>query len=105
MKTNFPTIREMENAILFAMGDGKVHYQQETMSFLAIEMIPYPVRDDGGSIDSIDFEKVEHTISFQEGYQYWVAMNDFFNGMETPLPAPICPRLAYPEFEFDDLPF
>ena len=105
MKRDFPTIKQMTNAILFAMNDnyGKCEYHQDTHTFLATEMVPYPVRDSGGSIDSIGFEPVEHSISFQEGYHYWVAMIDFIEGKANPIPAPVpmCP--AYEDD--DDLPF
>ena len=101
----FPTIKQMADAILFAMADnnGKCEYHQDTHTFLATEMIPYPVRDSGGSIDSIGFEPVEHSISFQEGYHYWVAMMDFIEEKCSPIPAPVCPW--YPEIDNTDLPF
>ena len=107
MKREFPTIKQMTNAILFAMNDnyGKCEYHQDTHTFLATEMIPYPVRDSGGSIDSIGFEPVEHSISFQEGYQYWVAMMDFIEGTVNPMPAPVAPNYRWPELLDDDLPF
>jgi hypothetical protein len=105
MKSEFPTIKQIEDAILFAMNDnyGKCEYHQDTHTFIAVEMIPYPVRDSGGSIDSIGFEPVEHSISFQEGYQYWVAMMDFIEEKVTPIPVPVIPR--YPVYEDNDLPF
>ena len=101
----FPTIKQMEEAILFAMADcnGKCEYHEDTHTFTAIEYVPYPVRDSGGSIDSIGFEPVEHSIGFQEGYHYWVAMMDLIEGTVTPIPAPMIPR--YPTYEDDDLPF
>ena len=108
MNTNeFPTIKQMENAILFAMDDcnGKCEYHQDTYTFIAVEYVPYPVRDSGGSIDSIEFEEVKHEIPFQEGYHYWLAFVDFVEDRCHPIPAPVCPHYRYPEFEFDDLPF
>lgn len=104
MNREFPTIKQMEDAILFAMADnnGKCEYHQDTHTFLATEMVPYPVRDSGGSIDSIGFELVEHSISFQEGYHYYVAMIDFIEGKVTPIPAPVA--TWYGPID-DDLPF
>lgn len=105
MKREFPTIKQMEEAILFAMEDcnGKCEYHEDTHTFTAIEYVPYPVRDSGGSIDSMGFEPVEHSIGFQEGYHYWVAMMDLIEGTVNPIPAPVIPR--YPTYEDDDLPF
>lgn len=105
MKRDFPTIKQMEEAILFAMTDcnGKCEYHEDTHTFVAIEYVPYPIRDSGGSIDSIGFEPVEHSIGFQEGYHYWVAMMDLIEGTVNPIPAPVIPK--YPTYEDDDLPF
>ena len=105
MSREFPTIKQIEDAILFAMGDnnGKCEYLDDTHTFIATEYVPYPVRDSGGSIDSIGFEPVEHSISFQEGYHYWVAMMDFIEEKVSPIPAPVCPW--YPEIDNTDLPF
>ena len=106
MKREFPSIKQMEDAILFAMNDacGKCEYNQDTHIFLATEMIPYPVRDSGGSIDSIDYKIVEHSIGFQEAYNYWVVMMDFIEGKCSPIPAPVAPNYRWPELN-DDLPF
>lgn len=108
MNTNeFPTIKQMIDAIIFAMNDnnGKCEYHQDTYTFIAVEYVPYPVRDSGGSIDAIGFEEVKHEISFQEGYHYWLAFIDFVEEKCNPIPAPVCPHYRYPEFEEDDLPF
>lgn len=107
MKREFPTIKQMEDAILFAMCDnnGKCEYHQDTHTFLTIEMIPYPVKDSGGAIDSMGFEPMEHTIGFQEGYHYWVAMMDLMEDKCTPIPAHIAPKYTFPELYEDDLPF
>lgn len=107
MKREFPTIRQMEDAILFAMADcnGKCEYHEDTHTFVAVEMIPYPVRDSGGSIDSIGFKPAEYSISFQEGYNYWVAMMDLIEEKCSPIPAPIAPNYRWPELEDEDLPF
>lgn len=105
---NFPTIKQMENAILFAMNDnyGKCEYHQDTHTFLATEFVAYPVRDDGGSIDSIGYEPIEHEITFKEAYDYWRAFEDFVNGIASPLPAPVTPISPfYNEVLDDDLPF
>jgi len=101
----FPTIKQMEEGILFAMGgnNDKCEYHQDTHTFLATEMIPYPVRDSGGSIDSVDFQEVKHEITFKEAYDYWVAYMDFVNGVATPLPAPVSPYAAIADEE--ELPF
>ena len=102
---NFPTIKQMENAILFAMNDnyGKCEYHQDTHTFTAVELVPFAVRDSGGSIDSVDFEEVSHNISFQEAYHYWLAMIEFIENKVQPIPAPVMPKYSYEEFE--DLPF
>lgn len=104
MNREFPTIKQMENAILFAMSDnnGKCEYHQDTHTFIATEYVLYPVRDSGGSIDSIGFNPVEHSISFQEGYHYWVAMMDFIEEKVSPIPAPVAPWYGAID---DDLPF
>jgi len=110
MKTReFPTIKQMVNAILFAMNDnnGRCEYHQDTHTFLAVEYIPYPVRDSGGSIDSVEFKPVEHTITFQEGYKYWVEEMKTMEELEMQvfdIPTPIAPCPWCPDND-DDLPF
>lgn len=111
-KTKFPTIKELEDAILFAMNDnyGRCNYQQDSYTFLAVEMVPYPVKDSGGSIDSIDFREEYHTISFREAYQYWEGFYAFVNNLPSvpvPVPVPITPINDYRSniIEDDDLPF
>lgn len=108
MKINFPTIKQMQDAILFAMDDvnGKCEYNTNTHTFIATENVPYPVYY-GGSMDSVDFEAIVHSITFKEAYDYWRAFVDFVNGIATPLPAPIGP-FALPcveNYEDFDLPF
>ena len=105
MNREFPTIKQIEDAILFAMSDnnGKCEYHQDTHTFIATELVPIVCRDDGGSIDSIDYIETPHTISFQDGYHYWVAMMDFINNIPNPIPAPVAPW--YGVVEDDGLPF
>ena len=104
---NFPTIKQMEEAVLFAMSDnnGKCEYHQDTHTFIATELIPYPVRDDGGSIDSVGYREEIHNISFQEAYHYWLAMIEFIEGKVQPIPAPVMPRYSTIEYEDEELPF
>lgn len=105
MNKDFPTIKQMEEAILFAAGsDVKCEYCQDIHTFFTTELIPYPVRDSGGSIDSIGFEENVIPIDFQQAYHYWVAMMDELEGKVTPIPAPVAPQYC-PDYEIDDLPF
>lgn len=73
MKTEFPTIAELVDAILYTMGygDSTCAYDQETHTFHAVELIPVVCRDSGGSIDSIDFRPEEHSISFLQAYRWY----------------------------------
>lgn len=105
---NFPTIKQMENAVLFAMNDnnGKCEYHQDTHTFVAIEYVPYPIRDSGGSIDSVGFKPIEHEITFKEAYNYWRALEDFINDNINPMPAPVTPIAPFYNNNLDnDLPF
>lgn len=95
MKTEFPTIRQLENTILFWMADnyGKCEYNKETYTFTATEFIQTVCRDSGGSIDSIDFHPVHHNISFSEAYKMWVEAEKFqeevnkqFDNIPEPMP-------------------
>lgn len=107
MKTvEFPTIKQMEGAILFWMADnyGKCDYQQDSHTFLATEFRQTAHYDSGGGIDAIDFKPIEHIISFKEAYNLYVSVLEF---METqvivPYPEPVAP---YGPVEDDiELPF
>lgn len=110
MKTKeFPTIKQMMNAILFAMCDnnGKCEYNESTHTFIAFEYVPFATRDSGGGIDAVDFEEVVHNITFKEAYGYWVEYETITNSIDTVIPEPVGPY-ALPcveNYEDWDLPF
>lgn len=100
----FPTIKEMENAICFFGDCTKVEYHQDTHEFEAIELLAHPVRDSGGSIDSVEFEEVVRHHSFLTAYQIWKDYDSFLRELPPNTPAPVLTRLDS-EWEDDDLPF
>lgn len=107
--SSFPTIKMLEDAILFfAPNDTDINYNKENNVFLVVYMVPFPVRDDGGSIDSVGFREEKVTIDFQQAYKYWLDMIEIFrtNDYEAIAPTPwVMPR-AERGADFDiDLPF
>ena len=106
MKNEFPTIKQMENSILFAMGsnEGRCEYQEDAHIFIATDLVPYPVRDDGGSIDSIEFAEMKCEISFQEAYKYWLEEQAFYKDC-LPEPTTLIPTPAEVREMYEDLPF
>lgn len=107
MNIEFPTIKQLENAILFWMADcyGKCEYNKETHTFLATEYIQTPCYDSGGGIDSIDFSPVHHNISFLEAYEIWSKyrrIQEEVNKQFDNIPEPIC---SFVEEEAFELPF
>ncbi len=103
MKTNFPTIKEMADAVSFWTNCSECTYNQNDHTFLVVELMPYPCRDSGGSIDSIDFERIEHIIGFQEAYNDWLSMKETLEGRVYLIPDPVAP--SYVLEQDDDLPF
>lgn len=104
-KRSFPTIKQMEDAILFWMADnyGKCDYQQDSHTFLATEFNQIAHYDSGGGIDAIDFEPIEHIISFKEAYNMYVNVMEFMN---TQIIVPSEPVAPYCPIEDDiELPF
>ena len=105
---NFPTIREMESAILYWMADnnGKCEYQMDSNTFLAVTYIQIPHYDSGGSIDCADFEPQVYNISFKEAYDMYVDMqkdmDEIQHQIADSIPVPVYP--CYPDEDFD-LPF
>lgn len=69
----FPTIKELEDAILYTMGYGMstCEYHQSDNTFYAVEYVPCIVRDSGGGIDSVEFNPEEHYIPFVQAYRWW----------------------------------
>lgn len=106
-RADFPTIKQMESAILFWMADnyGKCDYQTDSHTFLAIEFIQTACYDSGGGIDSVDFQPLEHTLSFKEAYNCWVSVHEFMEkvnqGFQT-IPEPVAPYTSTDDIE---LPF
>ena len=100
----FPTIKEMENAICFFGDCAHVEYHQDTHEFEATELVPYPTRDSGGGIDSVEFEEVIRHFSFLTAYQIWRDYDSFLRELPTNTPAPV-PTHLDSNWEDDDLPF
>lgn len=102
--STFPTIKEMENAICFFGDCAHVEYHQDTHEFEATELVPYSVRDSGGSIDSVEFEEVIRHFSFLDAYQIWKDYDSFLRELPTNTSAPVSIHMDS-EWEDDDLPF
>lgn len=100
----FPTIKEMENAICFFGDCAKVEYHQDTHEFEATELVPYPVRDSGGSVDCIGYDEVVRHFSFLNAYQIWKDYDSFLKELPTNTPASVSVHMDS-EWEDDDLPF
>lgn len=93
---------DLIQAIYFAMGDGKVVFDEKHLEFIATELVPYPVRDSGGSIDSVGYEERVHHISMSEAVKYWEEMQRTLNEI-APIPSPVSP--ISPLDEEYELPF
>jgi hypothetical protein len=82
---------------------GKCDYQQDSHTFLATEFNQIAHYDSGGGIDAIDFEPIEHIISFKEAYNMYVNVMEFMN---TQIIVPSEPVAPYCPTEDDiELPF
>ena len=105
---NFPTIHEMESAILYWMADnyGKCEYQKDSNTFLAVTYIQIPHYDSGGSVDCADFKPQVYNISFKEAYDMYVDMKKDMDEIQRQvadsIPVPVYP--CCPDEDFD-LPF
>ena len=70
MKTNtFPTIAEMSAALLRNYNVSKVEYDTNKCVFRVMVLVPFPCYDDGGGIDSFDFEESWSTVPFSRAYK------------------------------------
>ena len=74
--TKFPTIREMADALSWVQDLHQVKYDQKSLTFRGLEFVQYPCRDDGGSIDSIDFNVYPVEVPFAEAYRNWEYMKE-----------------------------
>lgn len=106
-KTEFPTIAELVDTILYTMGYGysTCTYDQDTHTFHAVELIPVACRDSGGSIDSIDFRPEEHSISFLQAYKWYEGKKQLEEKLQEYVPSamPCFPIAA--KMEDTELPF
>ena len=100
----FPTIKEMENAICFFGECTHVEYHQDTYEFETTELVPYPVRDSGGSIDCIEYEEVIRHFSFLNAYQIWRDYDELMKELPANRLAPVLIHMDS-EWEDEDLPF
>lgn len=98
-KEKFPTIKELQNALMWGWELMDCNYNQSNYTFEGFEPIYVPVRDSGGSIDSIDvrFEPVK--VTFFQAYQCWKDLEEI--AKQSPVPAPVAPV----ECEEIELPF
>lgn len=106
---NFPTIEMLKEAIKFQIASqSEVDYNSVNHTFVVKYLSPYPVRDDGGSIDSIGYKEDITVITFQQAYNDWLTMNAVLESKDIEAVAPtpwLMPR-AERGADFDiDLPF
>lgn len=106
---NFPTIEMLKEAIGFQIeSKSEIDYDSINNTFVVKYLTPYPVRDDGGSIDSVGFREEVTVITFQQAYNDWLTMNAVLESKDIEAVAPtpwLIPR-AERGADFDiDLPF
>lgn len=92
-----PSIKQMLEALYFA-GAEHATYDEVDKCFKAEEYIQRPWRDSGGSIDAIDVEIREYTISLSEARQCWEEqmkaqmeeelMDDYISTLRDAMPRP-----------------
>lgn len=100
MKTiEFPTIKQLEEAICFCCDARDISYDAEKHEFSYVELVPYPVRDSGGSIDSMGFHAISNTLTFLQAYRSWKDVQEYLHE-EYPDPVPVDQ-----EWEDNGLPF
>lgn len=106
---NFPTIEMLKEAIGFQIeSKSEIDYDSTNNTFVVKYLTPYPVRDDGGSIDSVGFREEVTVITFQQAYNDWLTMKAVLESKDIEAVAPtpwLMPR-AERGADFDiDLPF
>lgn len=104
---NFPIIDKMKEAILFfSPSDSEVNYDGKNNTFVVTYMTPFPVRDSGGSIDSMDFREENVLITFQQAYKTWLDMLEVLRINDYEAIAPVPWLVSKKGADFDiDLPF
>ena len=109
---NFPTIEMLKEAIQFQIeSESKVDYDSINNTFVVKYLIPYPVRDDGGSIDSIGYKEDTTVVTFQQAYNNWLTMKAVLESKDieavapTPWLMPMAERGADFDIDKDELPF
>lgn len=109
---NFPTIEMLKEAIQFQIeSQSEVDYDSVNHTFVVKYLTPYPVRDDGGSIDSIGYREDTTVITFQQAYNDWLTMNAVLESKyieavaPTPWLMPKAERGADFDIDKDELPF
>lgn len=91
MKTEFPTIKELMTAIAYATDCDRstCTYNQETHTFHYVELIPIPHYDDGGSIDCMDFDEIEHDVSYLQAYRWYEGREQLEEKAQEYVPSPV----------------
>ena len=100
----FPTIHQIANAVLYLHDvSNEWSYNETTHMFIFTELIPYPVRDSGGSIDSIGYDESIIELTFTQAYNVWKDFDDLCHLEERDYPKPVAPYCPV-EDDFE-LPF
>lgn len=107
---SFPTIEMLKEAIQFQIeSKSEVDYDSINNTFIVKYLTPYPVRDDGGSIDSIGYKEDITVITFQQAYNDWLTMKAVLESKDIEAIAPtpwLMPRAERgADWDIDDLPF
>ena len=86
----FPTIKEIACAVMYMHNvSNEWSYNENTHIFKFIELVPYAVRDSGGSIDSIDYDECPIELAFTQAYNTWKDYDDLCHPeRDYPLPMP-----------------
>lgn len=71
MKTNFPTINELMDALRYFHYFVNVRYNASNYTFECVELVPYKVYDSGGSLDSIGYDECVTSFHYTEVYKMW----------------------------------
>lgn len=108
---NFPTIEMLKEAIQFQIeSKSEIDYDSINNTFVVKYLTPYPVRDDGGSIDSVGFSEEVTVVTFQQAYNNWLTMKAVLESKDIEAVAPtpwLMPRAERgADFDIDcELPF
>lgn len=109
---SFPTIEMLKEAIQFQIeSQSEVDYDSVNHTFVVKYLSPYPVRDDGGSIDSVGYKEDITVITFQQAYNDWLTMKAILESKDieavapTPWLMPMAERGADFDIDKDELPF